>query len=240
MKSGICHSSNAQRHGQNGVEVAQDESHGRGGDGGYQQRDDRGGGDVEHQDFQHEDDARYRGLEDGRDGRSGAAAEQQGGVFVVEAEQLAHVRADGGPRQHDGGLGAYRAAEADGRGAAHQRGPAVVAGDARILARHGLQYARHPFGNVVADDIFDEQRGQDDADRRINQEQQMGAFDREPARQPALDGVEQHLEEVGRHAGQHTHQHRQQHHDLPRREPACQVQEVGVDSFGAQTHACRN
>ena len=134
-----------QRNGQNGIEAPQQKSHRRGGDRGDQQRYDRAGREIEHEDFEHEHHTRDRGLEDGGERRAGAAAEQQGGVLVVEACQPGDVRADGGARQHDRSLRSDRTAESDGRGAAHDRGPAVVRGDARSLARHGIQNARYPF-----------------------------------------------------------------------------------------------
>ena len=167
----ICGS---QRHGQNRVEAPQHEGHRRGRDRGDEQRNDRSCGDVEHQDFQHEHHARDRSLENGGQRRAGAAAEQQRGVLVVEPRDPSDVRADGGSRQHDGGLRTHRTAESDGRGAAHDRGPAVVARDARIAARHGVEYARDALRNVVPDDVFDEQRRQNDADGGVDQEQDVG------------------------------------------------------------------
>jgi 2-keto-myo-inositol isomerase len=60
----------------------------RRGDRGDQQRDDRPGGDVEHQDFQHEDHARDRGFEDRREG--GARADQH--LLVGDADRLGNIR----------------------------------------------------------------------------------------------------------------------------------------------------
>ena len=64
----------------------------------------------------------------------------------------------------------------------------------------------------------------------------MAALDREPPRQPALDGVKQHLEQIGGRTGQRTDQHGEQHHHLAGGEPPRKVEEIGVETFGAETH----
>ena len=103
-----------------------------------EQRYDRARGEIEHQDFEHEDHARDRGFEDGCKGRPGSAAEQQGGVFVVQVGQAADVRTDGCARQDDRGLGTDRTAESDRRRTAYDRSPAVVGGNVRVFTRHGI------------------------------------------------------------------------------------------------------
>ena len=157
-------------------------------------------------------------------------------MFVVEARQPSDVRADGRSREHDRGLGSHRTAESDGRRTAHDRGPAVVPGDARIAARHGVEDARHAFGDVVADDVFDEQRRQDDAHGGVDQEEDMCAVHREPAYQPALDAVQQHFEQVGSQPCEHTDHHGQQHHNLLVGESPGQPEELEVDAVGAEGH----
>lgn len=122
------------------------------------------------------------------------------------------------------------------RDTAHDRGPAVVPGDARIAARHGVEDARHAFGDVVADDVFDEQRRQDDAHGGVDQEEDMCAVHREPAYQPALDAVQQHFEQVGSQPCEHTDHHGQQHHDLLVGESPGQPEKLEVDAVGAEGH----
>ena len=107
-------------------------------------------------------------------------------------------------------------------------------GDARIAARHGVEDARHAFRDVVADDVFDEQRRQNDTDGGVDQEQGMGAVHREPAYQSALDAVQQHLEQIGAQTGEHTDHYGQKHHDLAVRQPPGQPEEFEVDAVGAE------
>ena len=106
-------------------------------------------------------------------------------------------------------------------------------GDARIAARHGVEDARHAFGDVVADDVFDEQRRQDDAHGGVDQEEDMCAVHREPAYQPALDAVQQYFEQVGAQSGEYTDHDSQHHHDLAVAQPPGQAEELAVDMLGA-------
>ena len=240
MNSGICHSSKAsaggQRHGQDRVEAAQHEGHRRRGDRGDQQRMTDPAVMSSIRISSTNTTPVIGAFEDRREGGSRAAAQQQRRVFVVEARQPSDVRTDGRTREHDRGLGTHRAAESDGRRTAHDRGPAVVPGDARVAARHGVEDARHAFGDVVADDVFDEQRRQDDAHGGVDQEKDMGAVHREPAYQPALDAVQQHFEQVGSQPCEHTDHHGQQHHDLLVGESPGQPEEFEVDAVGAEGH----
>ena len=126
---------------------------------------------------------------------------------------------------------ADRTAEADRGGAAHDRSPAVVGRDARIAARHGVQHARDPFRDVVAHDVFDEERRQDDAYRRVDQQQEMCAPDGKPVDQAALDRIEQDFEDIGAQPGQQSDDHGQQHHDLAVAQPARQAVEEGEDAL---------
>ena len=128
----------SQRDGDDRIESPDREGDGGGRDRRDQQRYDRARGEIEHQDFEHEDHARDRGFEDGCKGRPGSAAEQQGGVFVVQVGQAADVRTDGCARQDDRGLGTDRTAESDRCRTAYDRSPAVVGGNVRVFTRHGI------------------------------------------------------------------------------------------------------
>ena len=111
-----------------------------------------------------------------------------------------------------------------------------MCGDARVAARHGVEHAGHPFGDVVAHNVFDEQRGQDDAHGGVDQEEEVGAVHRKPVRQSVLDGIEQNLEQIGADSGKHADDHRQKHHHLAVGEPPRQAEEQRVDTVGAETH----
>ena len=154
-------------------------------------------------------------------------------MLVVEPRDPSDIRADGGSRQHDGSLRSHRTAESDGRGAADDRGPAVVARDARIAARHGVEHARDALRNIVPDDVFDEQRRQNDADGGVDQEQDVGAVHRKPVGQSVFDAVQQHLEQIGAHSGEHADDHGQKHHDLAVAQPPREAEERAVDVVGA-------
>ena len=83
-------------------------------------------GEVYHEHLEGEHETCHRSLEDAGDGSCRAASDEQHELFVVEVEALAQVRADGGAGEHDGGLGTYRSAEADGDGGGDDAGPAVM------------------------------------------------------------------------------------------------------------------
>ena len=208
---------------------AVEEKHQRGGrDRRNEQRDDRAHRNVEHQDFEHEDDARDRRLEHGRKGARRTAAEQQRDVPVVEPHELADVRADGRTGQHDRRLGADRTAETDSRRAGHHRRIAVVRLDAGALFAHRIEYARHPFGDVVAHPVAHEKRREDHADDRVDQVERAGRVDRQPTGQPGAHQHQQPFEEVGREACGEPDDDGQQNHQLLLREPLRRHDQVAV------------
>ena len=87
--------------------------------------------------------------------------------------------------------------------------------------------------NIVAHDVFYEQRGEYDADGGVDQEQDMRTVHREPAYQSALDAVQQYFEQVGAQSGEYTDHDSQQHHDLAVAQPPGQAEELAVDMLGA-------
>lgn len=104
------------------------------------------------------------------------------------------------PVSHDRRLGADRTAETDSRRAGHHRRIAVVRLDAGALFAHRIEYARHPFGDVVAHPVAHEKRREDHADDRVDQVERAGRVDRQPTGQPGAHQHQQPFEKVGREA----------------------------------------
>ena len=197
-----------------GVESAEHQRHRRRRNGRYEQRDDRRRRDVEHQDLQHEHHARDRSLEYGRHGRARAAAEHQRQFLVIESRHLADIRADGRARENDRSLGTYRTAESDGRGAAHDRAPAVVRRDTRIAPRHGVEHAGHALRDLVLDDVLHEQRGQHDSHGGVHEVEELRPIGGEPRHQSRTHAVEKNLEHARPESRQRAHDHSQQNEQL--------------------------
>ena len=199
---------------ENRIETVQEKHQRRGGHGRNQQRDDRCDGDVEHQYLQHEDDSGDRRLEYGRQGRRRAATQQQRDVLVIESHEAGDIRSDGRSGQYDRRLRADRTAETDRRRTRDDRRIAVVRLDARPFFAHPVQYAGHSFADVVAHDVLDEQCGDDDSDDRIEQVENAGRVDVEPAGQHEAEKHQRPFEYERSEPRRQTDHDREQNHQL--------------------------
>ena len=145
------------------VVAQKEQGHDGAGGGGEQQGQDGAAGEVEHEDLESEDDGSDGGLEDGGHGRCGAAGQQQSGLPGVKPEKTGHVGADGGTRQHNGGLQSHGAAEADGDGAGHHGGIDVVEAQLAVAFADGLEHDADAVAEVIAHHTAHEQQSEQDA-----------------------------------------------------------------------------
>ena len=85
------------------------------------ERDERGHGQVQGKDFDHEDDAGDRDFEDGREGGGRPATQQQRAGFGVQVEQAGEIGPYGCACAHCRAFQTDRSAEADGERGGDQR-----------------------------------------------------------------------------------------------------------------------
>ena len=93
---------------------------------------------VYHQHLKGEHQSRYWRLVDGGDSGGGATAHEHHQLPVAHVEKPTKVGAYGGAREHDRSLGTNRSAETDGQRRCHERRPAVVGLQLRLLGGNGV------------------------------------------------------------------------------------------------------
>ena len=113
---------------------------------------------VDHQHFEREHQSGYGRLEDAGDGGGSTAANKQNQLLLVHAEQSSEVGTDSRTREHDRRLGTYRSAEADGDSRRHNRCPAVVPFQSRLLRGYSVEDARDTVRDVVLHHVAHEER----------------------------------------------------------------------------------
>ena len=157
----------------------------------------RGHGQIDHQDLDREDQSRYRGLENACHGCRGATAHEEHQPLALQMEELAEVGANGRSRQDDRGLGSHGSTKADSDGRSHDRRPGVVGLEVALLRRDGIEHARDAVGDVVSHDIFDEEGGQPHAYDRIDQVEPVDARDAEARGDQQFDLMDDEVEHPG-------------------------------------------
>ena len=88
---------------------------------------------VDHQHLKRKHQTRYRRLEDTCDSTCGTTAHKCHQHLTIQMEQLSQVRPDGRASEHDRRLGSHRTTKANRDGRGHDRRPAVVRLQARLI-----------------------------------------------------------------------------------------------------------
>ena len=156
------------------------------------ERQDTAHGKVEQQDFQREQHACQRRVEDARYGTGRAAPQQERHAAVGHAAVAAQVGADGRARVHDGGLRTDGTAEANGERTSQERAPAIVALDFGFVLGNGLQHLGNAMANVVPDKIPDDEKAQEHA--HAGQHQIGPAAPRHQLRNAVLNAMDSEFE----------------------------------------------
>ena len=162
-------------------------------------------GKVEKQDFQRKEHAGEGGVEDARQSTGRAAAQKQRHPAVGHAAISAQITADGSAGVHNGSLRTHGTAKTNGKGACHQRAPAIVALDAGFVLGNGLQHLGNAVADVVLYYIFNDEKAQEHTHAG---EQKIGpAAVLVPAGQKVLNTVDGYFQKHRSQPAQHPRYH---------------------------------
>ena len=126
----------------------------------YEQRQGRGGRQVEHKDFDNEEHACERCLEDTGNGACGTAAEQKSHILGRKAEPAADIAADGRACRGYRRLKTHASAECNRQRRGNERRVHVLGRQFGTVAADGQQHRRQAMAYVALDDIAHKQHRQ--------------------------------------------------------------------------------
>ena len=198
---------------EDGFGAGEDEDNAGGCDTTHQKRQQGGHREVDHQHLEHEDKTRDGRLENTGNRCCCTAAHKDHHLFAREAEETSQVGSYGAAREHDRGLGADTAAEADGDGRSHDGTPTVVGLDETLLACNGEKDACDAVTDVIPYDVAHKEAREHDADDGIDEVEPVGVGDGVTLSDKKLNLLNDKLQH---HAGQRctdTHKESQKKHE---------------------------
>ena len=175
----------------------------------YQNGQQRGHAQVDHEHLEREDQSCYRRLEDAGNGSGSPAAHQQHQVFLLQVEQLAEIAADGRSGKYYRCLGSYGTSESDGDGRRDDRRPAVVPFQMAVFRGNGVEHPGDAMRYVVLHHIFYEHRGNPDADDGEQEVEPVVAGDGESRREQYLYLPDNPMQEKGGDGGKEADEERE-------------------------------
>ena len=140
-----------------------------------EQRQKAGHGQVQHQHFEHKDEAGYRGFEDASNGSSSSATYQKHHVLIGESANLTKTATYRAASQDDRRLGSHTTAKTNRNGRSRHGSPGIMGFDATLFAGNGKENLRDAMTYVVSNDVFDEEHRQPNADDGIDEVEPVGA-----------------------------------------------------------------
>ena len=175
----------------------------------YEDRQQRGHRQVDHQHLERKHQSCDRRLKDACYRPSCTTAYERHQRLIVQSEQLAEVGANGRTSEYDWRLSSHTAAKADGDGRSDYARPCVMCLQTRAVRRYGIEDARNAMRDIILDNIAYEERGEIDADDGIDQIEPVVGVSMELTRQQVDNHVDESMQHVSSHCRQQAHDERQ-------------------------------
>ena len=177
-----------------------------------------------------------------RHGTSRPAPEKDRYILVGQPHIASEIGANCGTRIDNRSLGSDRAAESDGDRAGDKGSPHVVRSDFRFILRDGEQYLRDSMPDIVADYILDKEEGDEHADSRIDEIEEIILISpAEPRCQCAVNMLDAEFQHDRRQPAENPDRQGKQQHQVALRHPVQEApnrsQRRSNPKFGVLLHS---